>query len=249
MSVIVEDRAANGALERPGGAATSPPSDVADGVRAGLRDMLPMTIAVAPLALVLGVATDASIVNDIAGVIAAPLLYGGAAHFTALSVIDAGGLAITAVVSALIVNIRFAMYGAALAARFRDQPGWFRWLAPWMIVDQTFALTSSQGEVSPAWFRAYWLASGALLGAGYTAMVALGVVLGPVVPAGIGLDLTIPALFVAILVGRLRDRPTCVVVLVGGLVTALALELPYGLALPIGALTGAAAAVITRRLS
>ena len=118
-----------------------------------------------------------------------------------------------------------------------------------MIVDQTFALASSHDNAEPAWFRGYWLAAGALLGAGYTAMVGIGVALGPVVPAGIGLDLTIPALFVALLAGRVRNRPTTVAVVVAGLVTALALELPHGLALPLGALAGAAAAVLTRRTS
>ena len=229
------------------GARTPPAPDVSAGARAGLRDMLPITVAVAPLALVLGVATDASVVHDLAGVIAAPLIYAGSAQFAVMSVLDAGGSAVTAIVTALIVSIRFTMYGATLAGRFRDQPRWFRWLGPWMIVDQTFALASARDDAGPAWFRGYWLASGVLLGAGYTAMVAVGAVLGPVVPAGIGLDVTIPALFVALLAGRVRNRPAAVAVVVAGLVTALALELPHGLALPTGALAGAAAAVIAGR--
>jgi 4-azaleucine resistance transporter AzlC len=257
MSTIADDRMDVRSLDRPTDLTTRAPSvvakrapsDVADGVHAGVRDMLPMTVAVAPFALVLGVAIAASVVPDIAGMISAPLIYAGSAHFAAVSVLDGGGSAVTAVVTALVINVRFVMYGAALADRFRDQPGWFRWLGPWTIVDQTFAIASLRGEAGPAWFRGYWLAAGALLGAVYTAMVAAGVALGPVVPAGIGLELTIPALFIAMLVGRLRDRPTCVAVLVGGLVAAAALDLPHGLGLPVGALAGAAAAVMTRRTS
>jgi predicted branched-subunit amino acid permease len=260
MSTIVDDRMEVRSLDRPTAASTRVPSDVAervpsdvadvaDGVRAGVRDMLPVTVAIAPFALVLGVAIDASVVHDIAGVISAPLIYAGSAHLAAISVLDGGGSATTAVLTALIVNVRFAMYGAALAARFRDQPGWFRWLGPWTIVDQTFAIASPRDEAGPAWFRGYWLAASALLGAVYTAMVGVGAALGPVVPAGIGLELTIPALFIAMLAGRLRDRPACVAVVVGGLVTAVALDLPHGLGLPAGALAGAAAAVMTRRMS
>jgi predicted branched-subunit amino acid permease len=234
---------------RPAVTMDGPHDAAAAGARAGVRDMLPVALAVGPLALVLGVAIDASVVSDLAGVVAAPLIYAGSAHFAALSVSDAGGSAITAVLTALIVSVRFVMYGAALAPRFRGQPAWFRWLGPWTIVDQTFALASSRDDRGPAWFRGYWLAASALLGAGYTFMVAVGVVLGPVVPAGIGLDLTIPALFVAMLAGRVRDRPALVAVVVGGLVTALTLDLPHGLALPLGAVAGAAAAVLTRRTS
>lgn len=225
-------------------------SDVADGVRAGVRDVLPMTVAVAPFALVLGVAIDASVVHDVAGLVAAPLIYAGSAHFAALSVLDAAGSAVTAVLTALVVNARFAMYGAALAPRFRAQPTWFRWLGPWTIVDQTFAIASARPECGDGWFRGYWLAAGAVLGMGYTAMTVVGVGLGPIVPVGVGLELTVPALFVAMLIARLRGRPAWIAALVGGLVTAAALELPHGLGLPAGALAGAvAAAVAARRAS
>jgi 4-azaleucine resistance transporter AzlC len=237
-------------METPIGATEPNLSDTAaTGVRTGLRDMLPITLAIAPFALVLGVAINASIVNDVAGVLVAPLIYAGSANFAALSIVDAGGPALTAVLTALIVNVRFVMYGAALAPRFRDQPRWFRWLGPWTIVDQTLALTSTRHERGAAWFRGYWLATSALLGAGYSVMVAVGAVLGPVVPDGIGLDLTIPALFVAMLAGRVRDRPARVAVLVGAVVTAATLGLPHGLALPTGAVAGALSAVIVRRTS
>lgn len=258
MRTIVDDRHDVSAAPRgtaaigplPAGAAgREPPRAAATGMRTGLRDMLPVTVAIAPFALVLGVATNASVIDDVAGVIAAPLIYAGSAHFAALSILDAGGSALTAIVAALIVNVRFVMYGAALAPRFRDQPRWFRWLGPATIVDQTFALATSQDERGPAWFRGYWFATSALLGGGYTAMVAVGVVLGPVVPTGIGLELTIPALFLAMLAGRVRDRPALVAVVVAGAVTALTLHLPHGLALPIGAVAGAGAAVAAGRTS
>lgn len=235
--------AAVGRRPRPAGR----PVDASAGMRAGVRDILPIVVAVAPFALVLGVAIDASVVPDVAGAIAAPLIYAGSAHLAALSVLDAGGSALTALLTALVVNVRFAVYGAALAARFRDQPAWFRWLGPWTIVDQTFAITASRDEAGAAWFRGYWVTVGVLLGAGYTTMVGVGVALGPVVPANAGLELTIPALFVAMLVGRLRDRPTAVAVLVSGIVTVLALDLPHGLGLPSGGLAGATAAVMVRR--
>lgn len=259
MSTIVEERtlgpvpSLRGTEQAP--ADTAPPRvatrrrPVADGIRAGLRDMAPVTVAIIPFAMVLGVAIDASIVPDLAGTVMAPIIYAGSSNFAALSVLDAGGAAITAVFTALVVNARFTMYGAALAARFAGQPRWFRWLAPWMIVDQTFALASARDERDPAWFRGYWIACGALIGVVYTAMVVVGVLLGPVVPSGVGLEFTIPALFVAMTVGHAKNRPAAVAALTSAAVTALALELPHGLGLLAGALAGAAAGVIARRMS
>ena len=224
-------------------------SAVGHGARAGGRDMLPVTVAVIPFAMVLGVAIDASVVPDLAGAVMAPLLYAGSANLAALSVLDAGGPAVIAVCAALVVNARFTMYGAALAHRFRDQPAWFRWLGPWLIVDQTFALAAARVERDQAWFRGYWLACGALIGGVFTAMVVVGILLGAIVPSGSGLEFTVPAMFVALAASQLRDRPAVVAAVTGAAVTALALQLPYGLGLLIGALAGAAAGAGARRMS
>lgn len=225
------------------------PTAFADGARAGLRDMSPVTVAIIPFAMVLGVAIDASVAPDFAGTIMAPLIYAGSATFAALSVLDAGGTAVTAIFTALVVNARFTMYGAALASRFAGQPRWFRWLGPWMIIDQTFALASAREERDPTWFRGYWLACGALIGVVYTAMLVAGVLLGPIVPTDIGLEFTIPALFVALAVGHMKTRPAVAAAVTSAAVTALALALPNGLGLLVGALAGATAGVIARRMS
>ncbi|HEX6256959.1 MAG TPA: AzlC family ABC transporter permease [Euzebyales bacterium] len=220
-----------------------------EGMRAGLRDMAPMTVAIAPFAMVLGVAIGASVVPDLLGAVMAPVLYAGSANFAAIAVLDAGGTAFIAALTAIVVNIRFMMYGAALAGRFDDQPRWFRWLGPWFIIDQLFALASSRDEQDPVWFRAYWLSAAALIGGIFTAMVVVGILLGPVLPTGAGLQFTVPAMFLALLVGQLRDRPALVAAIAGAGVTALALDLPHGLGLMAGAVAGAAAGAITRRMS
>lgn len=245
-------------LERPperrdAPAATAPPKTTsparAEGVRAGLRDIAPVTVAIIPFAMVLGVTIDASVVPDLVGAVMAPVLYAGSANFAAISVVDAGGTALTAAFTALVVNARFTMYGAALADRFRDQPRWFRWLGPWFIVDQTFALSSARAERDPVWFRAYWFAAAALIGVVFTAMAVVGILLGPVVPSGVGLEFTVPAMFVALSVSHMRDQPALAAAVAGASVTALALDLPHGLGLLAGAVAGAATGAIARRLS
>jgi 4-azaleucine resistance transporter AzlC len=225
------------------------PSATRVGMRSGLRDMAPITVAIAPFAMVLGVAIGASVVPDLVGAVMAPVLYAGSSNFAAIAVLDAGGTALTAALTAMVVNIRFMMYGAALADRFADQPRWFRWLGPWFIIDQLFALASARDEQDPAWFRGYWLSAAALIGAIFTVMVVVGILLGPVLPTGAGLQFTVPAMFLALLVGQLRDKPALVAAIAGAGVTALALDLPHGLGLMAGAVAGAAAGAISRRMS
>jgi predicted branched-subunit amino acid permease len=69
------------------------------------------------------------------------------------------------------------------------------------------------------------------------------------VPSGIGLELTVPALFVALGVTQVKGRPTLAAAVAGASVTALALDLPNGLGLLAGALAGAATGAIARRMS
>jgi 4-azaleucine resistance transporter AzlC len=250
MSTLVRERP----VHHAGSATSAPPTTVsslvrADGARAGLRDMAPVTVAIVPFAMVLGVTIDASVVPDLVGAVMAPVLYAGSANFAAISVLDAGGTALTAVFTALVVNARFTMYGAALTERFRDQPRWFRWLGPSFIIDQTFALSSARTERDPAWFRAYWFAAAGLIGIVFTAMVVVGILLGPIVPSGIGLEFTVPALFVALSVSHVRDRPALAAAVAGASVTALALDLPHGLGLLAGAVAGAATGAVARRMS
>ncbi len=188
--------------------------------------------------MVLGVAIDASGVSDVVGVVLTPVVFAASSQFAAMSVLDSGGSALAAVLTALVVSARFSMYSAALAHRFREQPAWFRWLGPWLVVDQTFAVAAAREETDRASFRAYWLTAGALLGVVFTASTTVGVIVGPIVPEAIGLRFTIPALFVAMLAGRVRERPALVAALVGGLVTTLTLELPHGLGVLAGGLAG-----------
>jgi 4-azaleucine resistance transporter AzlC len=228
---------------------TRVPTPTTVGARAGFRDILPVTVAIVPFAMVLGVTIDASVVPDAVGAVMAALLYAGSANFAALSVVDAGGTALTAIFTALVVNARFTMYGAALSERFRSQPRWFRWFAPWFIIDQTFALTSARDEQDPAWFRGYWFAAAATIGIVYTSMVVTGILLGTIIPTDIGLEFTVPAMFMALGVGQLRDRPALAAAIAGAAVTALAMDLPHGLGLLVGAVAGAATGAIARRMS
>ncbi|HEX6254169.1 MAG TPA: AzlC family ABC transporter permease [Euzebyales bacterium] len=223
------------------------PTPVRAGARAGLRTMAPVAAAVIPFAVVLGVAIDASVVPAALAVVMAPALYAGSAHLAAVSVLDAGGTALVATSVAMVINARYAVYGAALAHRFRDQPTWFRWLGPWMIVDETFTLAAARNERDPAWFRAFWLAQGTLIGAVYTAMVLVGALLGSIVPSDTDLSFAVPAALVALLVGQLRDRSTVVAAAVGATVAAVTLAVPNGLGLAMSALAGMIGGTVARR--
>lgn len=245
MSTIVSNPALT-AVRRARSAADVGAS-VRAGARAGVRDILPIVVGLAPFALALGVVVDRSAVPDVAGWLASLPLYAGSSQFAVLSIIDAGGSAAGAIAAGLIINARLLMYGAALAPRFASQPRWFRWFGPSTIVDQTFALANTRRERDPAWFRGYWITAGAVLGVAYVGVIGVGILAGPVLPPRLALDFAVPVMFVAVLVPALRDAPRRAAALTGAVVTAAALVLPHGMGLLAGGLLGALAGVTIAR--
>ncbi|MGZ4666321.1 MAG: AzlC family ABC transporter permease [Frankiaceae bacterium] len=120
-----------------------------------------------------------------------------------------------------VMTMRLALYGASLEPHFRSQPRWFRWAAPQLIVDQTFAVASARTDVdTPATFRRYWLGAGGSLAVMWVGAVGAGILLGPVIPQGTPLEFAPVAVFVSPLVRRLTDRPSAAAAATAGVVAA-----------------------------
>jgi predicted branched-subunit amino acid permease len=207
--------------------------------RDAVRDVLPVAISLVPFAAVIGVTiSQASLVPVWVGMLAGPLLYGGSAQLAALTLSDAGAGLVTVVGTVLVINARLVMYGAAIEPRFRGQPRWFRWLAPHFLVDQTYTLANERPELSGPAFRRYWGTVGLILGAVWIGAMYLAVALGPVVPTDSPLTFAATAVFVALLVPRLRQHAARRPAAIAAVVALVASPLPHGLGLLVGALCG-----------
>jgi predicted branched-subunit amino acid permease len=130
------------------------------------------------------------------------------------------------------------MYSAAHAPTFQKQPVWFRWLGPYLLIDQMFALTIIEADREPDAFRTYYLAAGATFWTLWQITTALGLALGPVVPAEWNLAFAVPLLFVGLIVLGIDKWPKAAAALVGGGVTFLVAGLPNRTGLLVGALVG-----------
>ena len=217
---------------------------------AAVRDLAPAFLGLIPFALLLGVSTADAGIDPGTGLLGAALIYAGTANLSAVVLLGdgAGLLAILATVA--IVNARFVMYGAAIEHRFRHQPGWFRWLAPHFLIDQTFAAASARSDVDePQQFRRYWLAAGGILGAAWVTVVGLGMALGPVLPADSPLEFAAPAMFIGMLVPQVAGRPALASVLGAVAGTLAASSAPNGSSVLVGAVTGVLAGTLAARRS
>ena len=109
-----------------------------------------------------------------ASIIGAAGVYGGSAQLTTVTLLSQGSTLLLAVLSGVVVNLRLLLYSAALGERFAGQPILFRWLAPHLMIDQTFLMAQGRAELTGRVFRRYWLWLGALVLVVWCSSVAAG---------------------------------------------------------------------------
>jgi predicted branched-subunit amino acid permease len=212
-----------------------------------LRDARTVVPGLLPFGVLLGVTVVTTGASGLAGVLGGPIVYGGSAQLTALTLLDRGLGLVAVVLSAAVVNARLLLYSAALGHRFRAQPALFRWLAPHFIIDQTYLMASSHPELTGRDFRRYWTWLGAVVLVVWTGSIGLGVGLAPVLPPLPHLTLVGTAMFIGLLVPRLVDRPAVVAAVVGGGVAAGVSWVLPSLGIVAGALAGVLAAMAVSR--
>lgn len=211
-----------------------------------VRDALPLFVPAIPFGFVLGLAIAESAIPDAVGFTTSPLVFAGAAQLALVSLAGTTTLW-AAAATPLVINLRHVMYSAAMAPAFARQPRWFRWLAPFVLIDQVFALTSLQTDLPPNRFRRYYLTCGAIFFIGWNIVTLLGLFLGGFVPSSWGLDYAPAVMFAGIVVMMLDRRPSVIAAVVAAVVCFSTLGLPNRLGLLVGALAGVTAGVVAER--
>ncbi len=216
--------------------------------RQGVIDALPLFVPAIPFGLVVGLAVTDAGLNPLVGWSSSWLIFAGAAQLTLITLLGSGVALAAAIGTALVVNARHLMYSMALAPIFQRQPRWFRWLGPYLLIDQVFALVTMSPEDDADRFRTYYLAAGATFWVLWLAVVALGLLIGPVVPEEWNLGFAIPILFIGLLVVGTENWPEVVAALAAAAVTYLAAGLPNRTGLLVGSVAGVTAGTIAERV-
>jgi predicted branched-subunit amino acid permease len=208
--------------------------------RRAIADAVPLFVPAIPFGFVLGLAVTESAMPAWLGWATSPLIFAGAAQLALLTL--AGTASLWAVITAaLVINTRHLMYSAALAPTFQHQPRWMRWLGPYFLLDQVFALSTLRAELSPREFRRYYLTVGAFFWFNWMWVVAVGMVVGPVVPESWRLEFAPPIMFLGLVLMGIDRRPAAWAAVVGGLGALVTAGLPDRVGILIGAIAGVAA--------
>ena len=219
--------------------------DFASGVREGVRDALPITLAVMPMGLVVGVAAVEVGLPVAQAIGMSYLVFAGIAQLAALQLIAVGSPVAVILVTTLLLNLRFALYSAAFAEHLRAAPGWLRAVMAFLMTDQAMALGSLRyGRFPERGAKvAYYLGAAVPIGVVWTTASTVGVLIGAGLPAGLSLDFAVPLVFLTLWVAAMvrGAPPVWVAGAVAGGVAVVARPLPYNLGLLVAAFAGIAA--------
>jgi predicted branched-subunit amino acid permease len=211
----------------------------------GARDGAPFLLVVVPFGMVVGVVgvETGLTLAEIMGF--SVLVIAGASQVAAMQLMAEGAPVLVVLATALAINLRMAMYSAALAPHLGALPLWRRGLMAYVLVDQVYAASALEYDrrpgLTPTEKAAYFLGVAVPLCLPWYAATWAGAGLGVSMPAGIGLDFAVPIAFLAIVGPMLRTTAHRVAAAVSvGAALALA-GLPYNLGLLIAAAAAMAA--------
>ncbi|MEM8979436.1 MAG: AzlC family ABC transporter permease [Pseudomonadota bacterium] len=206
---------------------------------AGARDGAPFILIMAPFAMLFGVIATEAGLNVIETMGMSVLIIAGAAQFTAIQLMLDEAPTVIVLITALAVNLRMAMYSASFAPILGKAPLWKRALIAYLLVDQTYALSSLRYETKPeeslSGKLAYLFGVVTPVVPVWYAFSYVGAVVGTQIPESYALDFAIPIAFLALTGPALRTLPHVLAALVSCVGALLLLWVPFNLGLIIAA--------------
>ncbi|MEM1361875.1 MAG: AzlC family ABC transporter permease [Pseudomonadota bacterium] len=205
----------------------------------GIRDGAPFVLVIGPLGMLFGViGTEAGL--NLAQVMSFTFFVAaGASQIAAISVLQDNAPVLIVLATALAVNLRMAMYSAALMPYLGGAPIWKRALAAYFLFDPTYALSQLEYEKNPNTSvnmkLAYYAGTAALSTPAWYVMTLAGALIGGKLPHSMALDFALPITFLAVVAPALKTLAHLAAA-VTSVVLALALSwLPYSSGLLVAA--------------
>jgi branched chain amino acid efflux pump len=206
----------------------------------GVRRIFALSLIAAPFGLVYGATAAENGVSDVPAILASVVIFAGASQIALVELIGNDASWMIAVSTALIINLRLALYSASLAPDFREFPNRWRYPLAQLIVDQTTvtALIEYRDHSDPTYRRWFMLGAGLWIITPWLIGTTIGVLLGGEIPAGWQIGFAVPLMFAALLVPVLTSQPKLFAAIVGAGVTVSTASLPDGVNIILGAVVG-----------
>ncbi|QIE46896.1 branched-chain amino acid ABC transporter permease [Pseudohalocynthiibacter aestuariivivens] len=208
------------------------------GVRAGL----PFILILAPFGTLFGVVAAESGLNLFEALVMSVLTIAGASQFTALQLLNEQVPTLIVILAALTVNLRLAMYSAALTPHLGQASPWMRASVAYCIVDQTSACSIAAYEENPDWtlrqrLAFFWGVATPIM-PNWMVFTCVGALVGEAIPEEAALDFAIPITFIALVVPMMRTGAHRAAALAGIVASLMLTWLPYSLGIIVAGMIG-----------
>ena len=211
----------------------------------------PFIFAAVPFGLLFGVVARNAGLDLLETMGMSVLVIAGAAQFTALSLLQDNASVFLALFAALAVNLRMAMYSAALVPHLGHAPMWQRVVMAYLMVDQAYAVAGREYELSPSMRPtekvAYYFGAMLLICPLWYVSTFTGAVVGQAIPPEWSLDFAAPICFIALIAPMLRSLPHIVAAFTSVVFAILFAPLPSGVGLLFAAFIAMIAGAETER--
>lgn len=208
----------------------------------GYIDCAPFLLIVVPYSMLFGVVARDAGLDLVQTMSMTVLVIAGASQFTALALLQDQAPVFIALMAALAVNLRMAMYSAALVPYVGHARLGVRALMAYLMVDQAFAVAvrtyEDRADMRPAARVAYYFGCMALICPVWYGFTFVGALVGQGIPPVFALDFAVPVCFIALTAPLLRSVPHILAALAAGVTAILFAWVPWSLGLIIGACVG-----------
>ena len=204
------------------------------GAREGFRLCLPVSVGIIPWALVTGLAMVGAGFTVVQAMGMSLIVFGATAQLGTLPLI---------VATALVVNLRFVIFSAALARPLSGGTLAQRWLCGYALTDGVFATTLEhlRSEPDPQRRLGFYLAPSLWCALVWQTSTLVGVLAAGSIPRNWSLEFMASIALLVLLVPMSKVRPMLLAMLTGGALAVLLRGMPLRLGVMVAILGGIAA--------
>lgn len=209
--------------------------------RSGFVDCAPFILIALPFSMAFGVVARDAGLDVFQAFAMSVVVIAGASQFTALALLQDQAPVIIALVAGLAVNLRMALYSAALVPHLGHAGLGTRALISYLMVDQAFAVAVKRYEedppLAPSEKTAYYFGCMTLICPVWYGGTLTGAIIGEAIPHELSLDFAVPVCFIALTAPLLRSLPHLIAAATAIATSVLFAGLPWQLGLCVAAVT------------
>ncbi|MDA2978170.1 MAG: AzlC family ABC transporter permease [Actinomycetota bacterium] len=217
--------------------------------RNGVRDVAPIILGIVPFGLIFGVTAADADIDQLAAWASSFLLFAGVSQLAIVEVLGSDGIAITALLTAVVLNSRHLMYSADMGCYTADEPLRTKIGIAYLLTDQAYLVSTSRfGDPDNSdGLTSFYFGAALTLWGTWQITTTAGLLVGNFIPKSWELGFAIPLTFLALLILAVKSKPGLVAAVVGGSVAVATIGLPLGLGLICGAAAGVGAGLISEK--